>query len=720
MRIRIAKLLAILLLILGDKSIAAEGERSITADDLVSIRDVGGSTLGTAASLGAISISPDKNYIAFQLQTPNVAERDYALAWYVIETKEGGDLWQIGDGGEVIVDPTKVVEIGGHMLPMTPQWSKDSMWLFYMKQIGDSVQLWRSNRDGSIREQLTKNDADVLAFQLSGDGNKVFFTTAIPDHQLSAQLQSEADHGFLYDERFHPDKSNQPLGRNCETRTGGHPRAVGIERACDPPLWVYDIALKSERRATGAEAEQVGVISFWPDSLFTTDGRLYVRGGKEEREIFLENEDPEKFRGFNPPRRLFTSRNDDILRCPADECIGYSRSINEAWWRSESNEIIFLRADGASHSMSGLYSWNLDTNDVRTIVTTEGRLGACSILEDRAICLYEQWTHPRTLASVDLATGNIETIYDPNPEFSTIKFSKIEKIEWEDEFGNPTHGHLVYPRNYEQGRRYPLVIVTYRSRGFLRGGLGDEYPIHLLAAEGFMVLSHDMPQAFSRDAIISNIGTAQFKENYRRRSALSAQERIISILNERRLIDANRVAITGLSEGASQTMFALMNTDLFAAAIASCALDYTVSYYAHNQQGRAYRRLFRGGAPQEDEYGFYSSMSFSRNAEHVDAPFLINVSDWELQNSVASVARLQDAGKPVEMYVFPGEFHVKWQPQHRLAIYRRNVQWLKFWLMGKEESDSVSPGQYDRWRKMRDERCSWEEEEKPVYCEAVH
>ena len=125
------------------------------------------------------------------------------------------------------------------------------------------------------------------------------------------------------------------------------------------------------------------------------------------------------------------------------------------------------------------------------------------------------------------------------------------------------------------------------------------------------------------------------------------------------------------------------------------------------------------GAPYEDNSGVYKSMSVALNVDRVNSPLLINTSDYEPSLSVESFVRLQDAGRPVEMYVFPDEFHIKWQPQHRLAMYRRNVQWLKFWLMGDEDDDPVSPGQYDRWRVMRDERCAWEEpeDERPSYCD---
>src|SRR3546814_9514621 len=55
----------------------------------------------------------------------------------------------------------------------------------------------------------------------------------------------------------------------------------------------------------------------------------------------------------------------------------------------------------------------------------------------------------------------------------------------------PWYGDLIYPVGYQRGTRYPMVVVQYRTRGFLRGGTGDEVPIQTLADQGFLVLSVD-------------------------------------------------------------------------------------------------------------------------------------------------------------------------------------------------------------------------------------
>lgn len=59
---------------------------------------------------------------------------------------------------------------------------------------------------------------------------------------------------------------------------------------------------------------------------------------------------------------------------------------------------------------------------------------------------------------------------------------------------------------------------------------------------------------------------------------------------------------------------------------------------------------------------------------------------------------------PVEMYVFEKDCHVKPSPKHRYSVYKRSVQWFRFWLQHVEESDPLDPDQYTRWRKLKVER----------------
>ena len=698
-------------------SIAFGTERPVSATDLASLRDIGGH------ARGAISVSPDGRWVVFQLQSPMIDEGNYKLSWIAVSLLDGVAS-VIADGGDVILNPAMRYTANGNRPEVRASWSPDSQWFSYLVRERGRTQVWQSRPDRKGRFQLTNNVADVIDFAWSADGGKLYFRTGLDSDKLQKRHIEEGARGFLYDDRFFPRLSTQPIMQNCGdvfTRAG----AVSLTRGCEPDLWIYDVDKGEERRATSdermpASGSHDDIII--PEPLQSRPFSHLRRSVRRDQYAWLENVDPATYQGPYPPLTLYALVDAEIRQCSEEACQAYrSLGHQDLWWRENGESVLFLRHEGHNNSQVGLYAWSPATGALRRIVRTDGSwLSDCAPASDRLVCLHESRTQPRTIVSVSLEDGSIKTLYDPNPEFTRHRFSKVEKLEWEDAFGNATHGHLVYPIDYNPQRIYPLVIVTYRSRGFLRGGVGDEYPIHPLAAEGFFVLSHDMPTDRELGAKEPRYIAKLIEDQYRRRSVLSSQERIVEELARAGLIDRARVAITGLSEGASQTTYGLIHSDAFAVAIASGVWGSTSSHFLENEKVRRWWQTLGGDSPN-DPNGATHLRSIGLNAVRANAPLLVNVSDQELLGSVENFARLKDANKPIEMYVYPDEYHIKWQPDHRLTVYRRNIQWLKFWLKGEEEIDPVSPGQYTRWRKMRDERCSWDEpeEDKPAYCEAA-
>ena len=114
------------------------------------------------------------------------------------------------------------------------------------------------------------------------------------------------------------------------------------------------------------------------------------------------------------------------------------------------------------------------------------------------------------------------------------------------------------------------------------------------------------------------------------------------------------------------------------------------------------RRVLDDRLPFEREFGDYLSAENLgyHTRDRVFPPILMQVSDTELSHALFDHVLLKDEQHPVEMYVFPDELHIKYHPVHRYNIYRRNVQWMKFWLQGKSVDDPLDSNQYKRWSKL--------------------
>ena len=155
-------------------------------------------------------------------------------------------------------------------------------------------------------------------------------------------------------------------------------------------------------------------------------------------------------------------------------------------------------------------------------------------------------------------------------------------------------------------------------------------------------------------------------------------------------------------DGATTAAWALVNSHRFAAAaLSTCCLDATTTMVTG---GIAYaERMRRQGFPpfSQDSRDVWRPLALSLNAAGPKVPILMQLADDEYLFALPAFTALRENGWPVEMYVFPDEHHIKWQPAHRLAIYQRNLDWFDFWLNGREDPDPGKVVQYDRWRALR-------------------
>ena len=118
----------------------------------------------------------------------------------------------------------------------------------------------------------------------------------------------------------------------------------------------------------------------------------------------------------------------------------------------------------------------------------------------------------------------------------------------------------------------------------------------------------------------------------------------------------------------------------------------------------------RRGNPRSDEWypatsveglKWWNPIDVAQHVDKIRAPILFNISDQEIGADTTLLRHLEDARKPFDAYVFPGEYHEKWQPAHRQAVYQRNLDWFRFWLQDYEDPDPAKTEQYERWRELR-------------------
>jgi dipeptidyl aminopeptidase/acylaminoacyl peptidase len=641
---------------------AGAPSRSITTRDLVSIRDLYG-----------VSISPDGSRIAYVVGQAVPETNRYRSALFVVETKPGSAPKNLGNLGPPFW------KLGGQWFPEPPTWSPDGKAVATRMNRGKGWQVWRWSPEGGEPVAITNCPRDVQSVRYSADGSRIVFEVYSP-HPPEVVRRME-DGGVLYDQDF-----QAPWDINTSV--------VEAKLAMQEPpteTWIHDLGTGEERVATKEEVDRESLWTRGWNDLAIVQASWSPDHKRLAYDKYLD--DPAKCRNSCYP--LFVSDADGKNERLLTPGIYFARNPQ---WSADGTRILFEKYDGDGRG-SSLAEVSAAGGPVRVLVPNTAHLSDCTwdARKEHAACTVEDNVTPPQVAFVDVASRALRVVADVNPELRGLRLSHGTRIDWKNDMN--MFAYLVKPEGYEAGKRYPVVVTTYRAgTGFLRGGVGDEYPIHVFAANGFAVLAFDCgADKNTRPGDFE--GAMEIWEG-----PLEGLRKSLRIATEMGVADPGRVGFTGLSHGSEIGAFAMSHSHLFRAVAMSGSGSWDPIVEA--MMSKSFRHWFTQwgliGADDRPVPERFQRLSATLNVERIHAPLLIHAPDAEYIMALPLYSAMRDWGKPVEMWIYPNEYHEKIQPRHRLSVYDRNVDWFRFWLKGEEDPDPAKREQYVRWRKLRE------------------
>lgn len=327
------------------------------------------------------------------------------------------------------------------------------------------------------------------------------------------------------------------------------------------------------------------------------------------------------------------------------------------------------------------------------------------------VVIDEGMNTPPRLVAVDAVTHQRRIIFDPNPQFVDVRWAIEHVVTWRTPRGATWRAGLYLPRDYQPGRRYPLVIQTHRfdsTQFWPDGPYTTASGAQPLAAHGIAVLQLGLA------GNASDSGAAEFGTAREAPGAMEGIEAAIDHLDSLGLIDRTKVGLVGFSRSCYHVQYALAHSrDAIAAASLSDGVDYSYMQYM------LWTGLFRSwgtGDGYQPMYGvppFGSGLDRWRTSapdfhmDHWTAPLRIEaigrydpLFEWE------AYAGMLLQGKPVEMIYLPDAAHIVVRPWERLTSQGGTVDWFDFWLNGHEDPDASKVEQYVRWHALRARRDS--------------
>jgi len=661
-------------------SAGAYGTRPITARDLIELVNFGRPDVEPLGGPSAFGVSPDGRWIATVLQRADLATNGFCQALVLIDRRHLVPPRPLDRGGDFLLETYSDdghVDSNGVPRLNAARFSGDGRTIAYLKRLNGRTRLWVADLDGRRPAAVSPAARDVTTWQWLGGGQTLAYAYEQGGAAAAAATAIEAEglRGWHFDRRVAPmlglmPQLPAPLPETVE--------AVDVESGASVPVSPAD------RAALGSDGEMP---------------LAHHRQGAGGRVAWAERL---RTYAFSPLRIETRGATGLAIPCAAAACTGHIAGL---WWVEGGRTLVFLRSEGWNDRFTAMYRWLPDGGQPQQILRTDDVIEGCTPAGDDLVCTRQGAIQPPRLVSIDTKTGRQQILFDPNPGFAALQLGRVARLEWRNNVGREVYGDLVLPPGYKGGR-LPTIVVLYRSRGFLRGGTGNDYPIQLFANRGFAVLSIGRPALFAEGDQAITDDDAFWRANTRdwadRRSVDSAIQSGLDLLVAKGIADPARLALTGLSDGASSVRFALIASQRYAAAaISTCCVDESSDDVVGPGWVTESAKLgYPPATPVDDK--FWLPYSLALNAPQIRTPLLMQLADSELLSSLHAYTALETAGQPVDLYFYPNEFHFKWQPAHRLAVYDRYLDWFSFWLQYREDPAPAKTEQYAHWRLLRD------------------
>jgi dipeptidyl-peptidase-4 len=261
------------------------------------------------------------------------------------------------------------------------------------------------------------------------------------------------------------------------------------------------------------------------------------------------------------------------------------------------------------------------------------------------------------------------------PEFFTIEHE-----------GRVYQCRLWKPLDFDATKKHPAIVFVYGGphsqvvrKAWSRNDLWHAY----MASKGYLVFSLDNRGSYGRgkaweEPILKQLGTIELEDQLVGVDYLRAQP----------YVDPDRIGVWGWSYGGTMTLNAMFRApDVFKAGVAVAPVsDWRLydSIYTERYMKR----------PQDNEEG-YTEASTLTHSSSLENSLLVMHGDADdnvhVQNSIALVRTLIDAGKDFDFMVYPQKEHGIAGTADRMHLYRKMTAFFDRNLRGTETPPAAVP-----------------------------
>ena len=586
--------------------------------------------------------------------------------------------------------------------PGSLRWSPDGKTLLFLRE----GQAWLLAIDGGEARQLTKH-ANGVAFSAtavgaspvwSPDGTMVYFLATDPKSTEERDRDRAVGDVVLFEDNVKPRQLWKiVVATGAETQiTSGVSTVLEFHLSRDGRRIAF-------QRAPNANTGDAWRGEVWVMDATGDNARVLTSNSIEESAPELSPDNSQVLFLADTNDRFEPYYNTNLFLVPATGGTPHALlpdfpyAIDQATWAPDGRSIYavanmgvhseIFQIDVASRKPKQLTVGEHYIPPGWTIVESAGRM---TFQFDEPTRFGEAWTLP---LGGDAPPTRVTHVFDRlEHEFA---MPRQEKVTWKGTDGTTIEGILIYPIDYEPGRKYPLVLQLHGGpMDSDKFGAGPELVMRyfpVLAAKGYAVLrpnyrgSTGYGNAFYRDVVGHFFHHMQF-------DVLAGVDHLVAT----GLADPDHLIVSGWSAGGHLTNRLITVTDRFKAASSGASLANWTSFYAQTDS-RSFRVTWFGGTPWEKNAPIanFQDNSPLKDVANVKTPtvFFAGRDDVRvpMEATVEMWRALRSNGVPTALWTAPDEGHQWVRLRHLVFKANTELEWFEKYAMGRTYTPEKTP-----------------------------
>ncbi|NKC21401.1 prolyl oligopeptidase family serine peptidase [Pseudoalteromonas sp. S4498] len=657
-----------LALAMGFTSAASLASDTITIEDIPKIQ-----------SVSSTSVSPDGELVAFTRSVPRELYIDQNGSNY-------SELYVVDDEG--VERPF----ITGKVSISSISWSSDGQFIYFLTKKKEDKQraLYRiAVNGGEAQKVLSLKGTGISAYSLSPDGKQVAILAMPAADKSEKELKKLGFMAEVYElglknKQLHiidlaaSEKPLTPAVLDIEgyvSEINWADDASKLLVKTQPTALIDDKYMKSQWHVLDAKTQQI-------TTSFKTEGKLgtaeFSHDGKYIAILGAEDKhDP-------ATGRLYLA---DAQSGKVEEWIpNFMGHIADFEWSNRKNQLTFVANVGTESFVGQI---KVGSNKYKKLIK-EGKFIASNLSisdSDKTIALRANTAkHPNEVFMI--RSSKATRLSNSNPWLDNKRFAKQEAVNFKARDGVEIGGVLIYPLDYQEGTRYPLIMSVHGGpESHDKNGWLTSYsdPGQMGAARGYAVFYPNYRGSTGKGVDYSKLGQGDYagKEFD---DLVDMKEYLVNT----GLVDTKRVGITGGSYGGYASAWgATKLTEHFAASVMFVGVTNQLSKFGTTDISNEMYLVHARSYPW-DKWQWYLERSPIYWAGQSKTPLLImhGKDDPRVHpaQSMELYRYMKVQGKDVRLVYYPGEGHGNRKAAAQYDYSLRLMRWMDNYLIeGKKD-----------------------------------